>query len=91
MPCVPFDSIWFERYIERRLADYNLDEFQIQINHSMAKLYESDSKADGTLIEGNLSEKLTFVRRGILCDFMSKQFHELKDFFSYFICFVVGK
>lgn len=57
----------------------------------MAKLYESDSKADETVIEGNLTEKLTFVRREILCDFMSKQFHELKDFFSYFICFVEGQ
>lgn len=57
----------------------------------MAKLYESDSKADGTLIEGNLSEKLTFVRREILCDFMLKQFDQLKDFFSCFICFVEGK
>lgn len=57
----------------------------------MAKLYESDSKADETVIEGNLSEKLTFVRREILCDFTLKQFDELTDFFSYFICFVEGE
>lgn len=39
-----------------------LGEFQIQIKRPMRKLYESRSKADRTMIEGNLSEKLTFVQ-----------------------------
>lgn len=47
---------------KRRWPAMPLGEFQIQIKRPMRKLYESRSKADRTMIEGNLSEKLTFVQ-----------------------------
>lgn len=61
---IPPDSTRIEYYIfnERRWPAMPLGEFQIQIKRPMRKLYESRSKADRTMIEGNLSEKLTFVQ-----------------------------
>lgn len=56
-----------------------LGEFQIQIKRPMRKLYESRSKADRTMIEGNLSEKLTFVQ----C-YLSNNFHWNNQFSIYF-------
>lgn len=61
---IPPDSTRIEYYIfnERRWPAMPLGEFQIQIKRPMRKLYESRSKADRTMIEENLSEKLTFVQ-----------------------------